>query len=387
MSFNPGDVQVQRCMLTGSGGSVDISLRLKTVSVYENILKPYVAIDLEILDSGDILNHNVGLDGNNTLDISFSQPGQEPYTGMFTLTSVEKAKNAQNLRTTQYNLSGYSRHMTKFPRIQKAYRDKTATSIVSDLIENFLSPDKPLVIGDPSKGVLGNQHMPYNINGVQVHKAIRSTLGRAVSAKNIASLYTFFEDHKNMVVDTMDNLLERAKSSPVATYIQRPMGTNWPADMVLQNFIILGMREEARVDLTTQVQHENQKVQPFDVFGLKFDPKDIGDKKKVSTYLNLAYNVLRPPTQLAKAMPERAKRAGEFDTQALTIHVALNPGVTVGKGFAVETLAPAGDTDTAVRDKVSGVLLATEVRHTLDLTRNRMQGTTTIRGTKGETPK
>lgn len=381
--FNPGDVEIQKCMLSGQGGSVDISRRVQTLSVFENILKPYTGIQVHIKDVTDILNHNVGLDGNNTLEVSFSQPGQEPYTGTFSVTTAEKGKSAGNLRVATYDLVGYSKHMTKHPKVQKAYRDKTATSIAQDLINTFLSPDKPLKIGDPSRGMLGNLHMPYNVNGVQIHKAIRSVLARAASSKNTSSLYTYFEDNKNLVIDTLDNLLEQALANPVATYYQRPMGQDFMRDMVLQNFIILAMKEHNRVDLTAQVQTKNTRAQPFDLFSTLTKPKDHGERDKISSYLNLVYDSLRPPTHMAQVMPDRSKRAGEFDSQALTIHVPLNTALTVGKGFKVETIAPAGDTNTAVPDKVSGPLLAMEVRHTINLTQDKMMGTSTVRGTKG----
>jgi hypothetical protein len=384
-AFNPGDVVVHKCMLSGAAGSADVSRRVKKISIFENILKPYTTIELFIVDSTDLLNHNIGIDGvNNTVDVSFSQPGQEPYKRKFVITSAEKAKSASNLRITTYNLVGFSPHMVKFPKVQRAYRYQTATDIATDLINTYLSPDKPLIVGDPSRGILGNDHMPHNINGLQIHKAIRSVLGRAASSATDSSLYTFFEDNQNMVIDTLDNLLK--KMSPVAEYFQRPMGEAWPLDMARQNFIILALKEHSRVDFTTQVQSIDSKVQPFDLFGAQMGEAQRGAGIKAPMYINLAYNLLRPPTHMAETMPQKAKRAGEFDTQSLTIQVALNPALTVGKGFGVETIAPAGDTNTPVRDKISGVLLATEVRHTADLSKERMQGMTTVKGTKGSYP-
>jgi hypothetical protein len=184
------------------------------------------------------------------------------------------------------------------------------------------------------------------------------------------------------VVDTLENALEKALSSPVATYYQRPMGQNFLNDQVLQNFIIMSMVEESRVDAMATAQAKSQKVQPFDIFSNKMEGKSAG-KGKASTYLNIAYNMLRPPTHLAKALPERKKVASAFDSQSATIHVALNTALTVGCGFEVETLAPGGDTDEPVKDDISGPLMAVEVRHSVDLTKKKMQGTTTVKGVKG----
>jgi hypothetical protein len=381
---NPGDVIIQKFMLGGSGGSIDISRRLNCFSVFEDVLKPYITIEVEVEDNGDVLNHNVGLDGNNTLSISFSQPGQTPYVGEFVVTSIERGRSLENLRTAVYTMAGHSPHMTRFPRVQRAYRDKTATGIVEDLVNTYLTPQKPLVVADQSKGILGNKHMPYNINGIPIHKAIRSVLSRAASSKNLSSLYTIFENRDSIVVDTMEGLLEKAQS-PTFTYYQRPLGQNFLRDQMLQNFIIISMKEHSRVDMTARTQDENVKAQPYDTFSGKMEPKDHGQKNAVGTFLNMAYNILRPPTQAATVMPERKKKASDLDAQSLTIHVALNTEITVGEGFRVDTLAPAGDTSTPVPDKIAGNLLATEIRHTVDL-RRKMQGTSTIKGIKGEAP-
>lgn len=376
--FNPGDVVIQKFRLSG----VDVASRIKSFSVYESVMKPYTALQATIVDSADMLNRGIALDGVE-LDVSFSQPGQNPYSGKFVVTSIEKGSGMENLRTATYTLTGYSRHMLKFPRIQRAYRDVTGTDIASDLVSSYLSPDKPLDVRDPSRGVFGDRHMPYNVNGVQVFKAIRSVLERAVSASNDASAYVFFESSKNMVIDTLDAMLDRALSSPVAKYFQRPLGRDFLLDQVLQNFVILSYQEESRTDRTDRVQAENQQVNPFDMFSHVNPRTNVGQKSSMSTIMNIAYNTFRPPTYLSKSLAARKVTASNFDSQSLTVHVPLNPAITVGEGFEVEILAPAGDTNRRVVDPVSGPLLTTEVRHSVDLTESRMQATTTIRGTHG----
>lgn len=382
MSFNAGDVEIQRCVLSGAAGSVDVARRVHDFSTFESIKKAYVSLVMNLVDDTDVLNYNVGLDGTNTLDLSFSQPGQEPWTGKFVVTSIEKGTKLQNLRVQNYQLVGYSPHMTNFPKVQKAYKNKTGTGVARDLIESFLKPIKPLVVRAASKGMLGSDRMPYNINGVQIHKAIRQTLLRSASTKDKSSAYVFFENNKELVIDTLENLLKEGLQSPVATYYQRPMGQDFLRDAALQNFIILSLQEESRVDATSTAQDQTQSVRPFDVFSNLFKPKKDG-KGDASTYLNLAYNILRPPTHLAEVMPERKRIAGKFDQQSATIVVPLNPELTVGKGFAVQTLAPGGDTGEAVLDQLAGPLLATEVRHMVDLTKKRMQGTTVAKGVRG----
>lgn len=376
--FNPGDVVVQKFSL----GGVNIAARVQSFSIYESVLKPYTAFQATIVDNADMLNQGVAVDGVE-LDLSFSQPGQDPYVGKFVVTSIERGNSMENLRTATYTLTGYSRHMIKFPRIQRAYRDVTGTDIATDLISSYLSPDKPLLVRDPSRGIMGDRHMPYNVNGVQVFKAIRAVLERSVSLSNDASAYVFFENGKNMIIDTLDAMLDYALANPVVKYIQRPLGRDFLLDQVLQNFVILSYQEDSRTDRTDRVQAENQQINPFDVFSHANPRTNIGQKNSMSTIMNIAYNTFRPPTYLAQSLGPRKTTASNFDSQSITIHVPLNPEVTVGEGFEIEILAPAGDTNQRVIDPISGPLLATEVRHSVDLTVTRMQATTTVKGTHG----
>ena len=169
MSFNAGDIIVHKAIIGAAAGSVDISRRIHSFSIYEHIMKPFVTIKMTLLDSADILNYNVGLDGTNSIDISFGQPGMEPYAMTFMLMSVEKGSALENLRTQTYYLTGYSPHMKNHPKPQRSYRDQPGTSIAADLINTYLKPSKSLVIGDVSKGLMGNKHMPHNINSKSIY--------------------------------------------------------------------------------------------------------------------------------------------------------------------------------------------------------------------------
>ncbi len=380
MSFSPGDVILQDFTMSGAAGSVDIRARVMNFSIYENIKTPYISIVAKIKDNTDMLNQNLGLDGTNNLTISFSQPGQKPYKGTFRIMEVEKGRTLQNQRTAEYTITGYSPHMTNQPKVQKAYKEVPATQVANDLIENILKPAKKLIINAPSKGLVGNKDMPYNVNGVNIHKAIRSVLSRAASIKDVSSAYVFFENQTNMVIDTLENLMKQAMAGNGPTFYQRPMGLDFLNDVAIQPFIILAMREESRASATDNILNEKQATNIFDLFSNQFQK---GQTKDAATYLNIPYNMLRPPTFIANFLNQRKKIAGQFDSQSATIQVSLNTDLTVGSGFVINTIAPVGIMDTAVPDRISGPMLATEVRHTVLLTQQRMQGMTTVRGTKG----
>jgi hypothetical protein len=379
--FNPGDVVIRDFTLSGIGGSVDVRRRIKDFSIYENIKTPYTTIVATVVDTTDMINTNVVLDGvNNTLTASFSQTGQHIYDGTWAVIAVEKGRNLENQRATEYKITGYSPHMTKFPKVQKSFKEVPATGVAASLIGEFLSPLKSLVIGAPARSMVGNQMMPYNINGVQIHKAVRSVLARAASSVDNSSAYVWFENQFNMVIDTLENLMNKAVGSQVATFYQRPMGGNFLTDVAIQPFIILAMKEDSRLNSAETVLDNKNATNTIDLFSSAFSKGQTGG---ATSYLNIPYNILRPPTFLANVLGNRKNVAGMFDSQSATIQVSLQTDVTVGLGFNVETLAPSGDTDQVVLDDISGPLLATEVRHTVLLNKDKMQGMSTIKGVKG----
>lgn len=378
VAVNPGDVTIGYAVISGAGGFVDISRRIHDFSVFENVLKPYTSIVMNIIDNTDVLNFNVGLDGTNTLQLAFGQPGQDPYVSTWTLTSIEKSRSTRNQRTVTYKATGYSPHMTSFPVVQKSYIGTTATGIVSDLF-GMLPAIKGLSINAPSMGPLGSTDAPYQINGIQIWKAIRSTLLKGASSVDPSSAYTMFENNKGIVVDTLEHLLDQALAAGGPVYFQRPLGGNFFVDAMQQQFTIIDLKEETRVDSTATAQ-DQVATNTIDFFSNAFGKGATGG---ASTYFNLAYNLLQPATLAKNFMAARKQIASAFDSQSVTIRVPLNPAVTVGGAFTVNTLAPIGDTNTAVPDLLSGPLLATEVRHVVDLSLPRMQGQTIAKGVRG----
>lgn len=335
---------------------------------------------MSIIDNVDMLRNGYVDINNSQISLSFGQPGQRPYVGEWSIMSAEKTRNLNNQRTAMYKLIGYSPHMTKFPKVQRSFQYQPATSIAQNLIQQYLGPNKPISVKAPSGGILGNMHMPYNLNGIQIHKAIRSTLLQATSTKDTSSAYLFFENQHEMVIDTMQNMISNMSGGP--KFYQRPLGKDFFQDVAIQPFVILSMREESRANRPSQIQGENQATNVIDQFTNQYTK----GKGGASTYNNMMTDALKPLTMLPQVMEARRKMAGAMDSQALTIHIALNTDVTVGRGFHVEVQSPAGDTDDTVKlASISGDLLATEVRHTVNLDQSqKMSGTTTVKGVKGD---
>jgi hypothetical protein len=238
----------------------------------------------------------------------------------------------------------------------------------------MLGVRKGLDIRATAMNMAGNKHMPYNVNGIQIMKAIRSALMHSASSKDSSSAFTLFENRTSMVLDTLENMLNSRSGGP--QYVQRVLGSDFLRDVARQQYTIISWREDARVDMTARQQDFTQVTKAFDLFSTK--TQTTGDSNP-STYASIPYNSIRPPTFAKDYMQKRSTKAGEADSQAITIKVPLNPALTVGTGVSISIQAPLGDTESAAPDPISGDFLIAETRHDVDLSKRRMQGTSTIR--------
>ena len=384
-SFSPGDIIVNSCTISGDGGDVDISRRIRSWQVFENLQKPYSSIQMVVVDNTGLMDQNVVLNGHNFLSLSFQNVGQDPYENIWAVTSVEKSSHTQNLRTKIYTITGYSIHMLNVPRVQRAYKDITPTAVITDLVNTYVGPYKGFSVRDPSRGMIGNNLMPFNINGQQIYAALKNVMNQAASSSNDSSAYALFEDSKGLVLDSLENILLTGLANPVATYIQRPLGQDFFRDQAMQAYVILSLRENARVERVSSLQAETQATRVYDIFShgfssaaANFGGGDSGSNKGSgsATYQNLGYNIMRPPSYAQVFAAPRKWIASVFDGQSVTIQVPFNSDLTVACGVTVESIAPGGDLDTAVLDGLAGPCVATEICHNVRLDRKKMQGLT-----------
>jgi hypothetical protein len=391
-NFSPGDVIINECMITGAqGGAVDVTRRVHSFQIYENLQKPYSAIQITIVDNTGLIDKSVQLNGKNFLSLNFQNPGQAPYTNTWLITSAEKSQHTQNLRTKIYVITAYSMHMERLPRVQRSFKNMSPTAAIQELIGTYLNPYKGFQIRDPARGMVGNDLMPFTINGQQIFRAIRNLMNQSASTTNDSSAYVLFEDSKALVLDTLENVLYKGLSSPVATYFQRPLGQDFIRDQALQAYTILKLKEDSRVDRTEQIQAESQAVRTFDMFAQTF--QNLGtffggasaSTGGASTYQNIAYNLLRPPSYAKMVADKRKWIASVFDSQSATIFVPFNSDLTVGCGYIIQSITPGGDMEVAQLDKLSGPLVATEVCHNVRIDRKKMMAISIVRGVTGRT--
>jgi len=387
--FNPGDcildyVTIGAGKKLGTGTKTDISSIVLELAVYESIHKPYVSIEITIIDAGDMLNNMIGLDGTNPFSISFHQPGQKPYVWSGRIFAVEKNMSMDSMRTVTYKMTGYPTYMANLIRIQQSFKDQPATSVAQNIAGQMGIPAQ---IKAPSKGVAGNSRVPFQINGVQGFKAVKQALLHAASSVDNSSVYVFYANQYGVYIDTLEHL-ENTMTS-VAMFFQRPMGAHWKNDVASQNMIILTYKEERRIDATQQIQSGAQQTRTYDFFSMSFNAgQTTSDGSsgggKASTYHNIPYDSMGPPNFTKDIAAPRKRAASLFDSQALTVHVMLHTEVSVGLGFTAKILAPTTtNPPQPVLASISGLLLCTEVCHRVDFTKARPQGTSTIRGVKG----
>ena len=381
---NPGDTNLYEATLNG----VDIRGQIRNLSIFEDLKKPYSIVQLLIFDTTDIIN-NLDFDGSATFNVSFGQaPDQDPYVGTFIMSTINQAKVAENFRVKAYQMQGYSPQMFSLSRIQKAYRDMPMTDVITDLVGN-LNLAKPFKNRAPAMNMAGNQNMPWMVNGQQVFQAIRNAMLASSSSVDSSSAYILFENRYNLVLDTLENMLNNPVSSGAAFW-QRHLGTDFLNDPMLQQSTLITYHAEKMLDTTSMVQAQSQGTRTFDLFSHGFEDVSSllqgaagiffgGQGGKQTSFNSIPYNSLRPPTYAQQYSSKRRTMASQFDTTSLTIHVPLNPLVTVGTQVNLHLFGALGD----IQDQPNpqdGSIIITENRHTVDFMRSRMQGTTTSKG-------
>lgn len=389
---NPGDVSCQ-VLINGN----DVTHLLRRLAVFEDIKKPYTVIQGLLFDYGNSLN-GIPIQGNATLQATFFQPpDQTPqYTGTWILSTVKVHKASEGMKTVFWSFQGYSPQMFVLPRVQKSYQEVPMSSVVSDLVTNYLPGlIKPLIVRAPSMNMAGNVNMPYVVNNQQPFSAIRAAMQASASAVDPSSVYVLFENLTNMVLDTVQNLINNPISGG-PTYWQRLNGQSFLNDPQAIQSSIISYHKDDMIDTTAMIQASSQDIATYDIFGQAFQAATSAIAGGVgsafggaaSSVSSIMYNMFRPPTYAQQIAAPRRIMAAQADAQSVTAQVLLNPALTVGTQVTLNLLGSVGDVQSAdfspypgLQDWQSGNFLIQETRHDVALNLGgRLQGTTTVRG-------
>lgn len=210
VSVQPGDILVDKIVISSDRGSLDLTTGFERCSVYESLLTPGIVAMINVKDADDEIGQ-LKLQGDETVDFEFRVPGGETAKYKFALNKAEESRSMGALKSKMYVLQCVSEEAlhAKTNPILKDYSGKQISDIVKDVHKNYLKSSKKLEMEDtkgPQK-VIGQSQKAYEFIDV-----IRR---RAVSSETKSSTYVFFENRDGYKFVTIEKLF---KGEPVKSF-------------------------------------------------------------------------------------------------------------------------------------------------------------------------
>jgi len=205
--FQLGDVEVKKITISKpSGEKMDISSQIVMISLYEDILCPYLIMDVEIRDSIGLLR-TFPIIGEEIIELEFNTPGRKEYKTKLRVYTVEMGVASDTQTTQGYTLKCISQEVFKdaIVNVEKGYKDNIH-NMIADIIRNVLKSKKNIV-HEPSKGI---QHFAFTRKNP--FEAINILRKRAASQEHVTGGYYFFENKYGYNFNTLEGLMDNNKS-------------------------------------------------------------------------------------------------------------------------------------------------------------------------------
>jgi hypothetical protein len=191
---------------------VDITELIAQIDVYESISSPFMSLDISIIDNLGLID-KIPIVGEELIGIDLRD--QANLGGLNTYTCfLYKISDREQIsdRGFSYKLKCLSLECLADMNIKlsRAFNG-TPSNLVKDIINKngSLMTEKPLVLGESRNNV------SYISNYWSPSQNIRYVMERAISKKNGAPSFVFFENMDYFVFDAIDNLVDKQAS---ATY-------------------------------------------------------------------------------------------------------------------------------------------------------------------------
>jgi hypothetical protein len=201
-SYEAGDVTINSIQLTSlsSNNSVNILPQTAVISIWEDILSPFLYCEVGMTDAVGLLQ-SFPIIGDEILTIDFETPGRENYTANLHVYSVSDVVFSDNHSKAGYTLQCVSpeKMMDAQVQIQKGY-NTTIDQIVQDIITNSLKSQNKLFY-EPTKGTQ-QIVFPYTTP----FESIEMLRTRACSTKNKSSSYLFFQNKHGYNFSTLEDI-------------------------------------------------------------------------------------------------------------------------------------------------------------------------------------
>jgi len=262
--FKPGDVEIKTLVIsTHSGVSVSLMDLYVELSVFEDILSPYMTAYITLIDGVGLLKSGPLLGGELVL-IEFSTPTRKSAKYSFFVKSIEDVDSVAPMNTSySYTLNCISEEA--FINNTKVI-SKTYTGTISEIIANILKKDlgsKKDFFYDTTKGI-----QDYIINYEKPFEAISKASKRGVSLQDKSSSYMFFENRSGFNYMTLETIADLKKDSiGDKVFINSPMSGAKESNNPEEFRQLIGMTVSDTPSLVDDIDDGvfNSEVKTFDL--------------------------------------------------------------------------------------------------------------------------
>lgn len=188
-SYSIGDIVVSSLVIQSPRKNIDLTGSFLSFSMYESIFTPGIILDVDILDTTDLLGSAV-LIGDETVVLVASIPNGSKFNMVFHLDSLTglQSQGAQKSKTYTLKCVSVEAFFGMRNPVRTGYSNKSCSDIVKDLHTNFIKSSKPIDV-ESTDGTVG----PLAIPNLPAFKAIQMVREMSVSSTNKSSIFSYFE--------------------------------------------------------------------------------------------------------------------------------------------------------------------------------------------------
>lgn len=395
--------------------NVDVARHVNKIDVFEDICKQFKTAKIVIIDNNNVIN-NLKIVGGEEVSFAFDNLLGYVYSDKMNIVSISGEAYAKNKKATVYtiNLKGSEYFVDKANIVQHSFKNDTASSAVQKLHSMFFSTG--LQVKMPSLGPLALE-TSHIISSLSPHTAIHQIKNLATYAQYKTGSTLYFRDASSHVLSPLEFLFDTL--SPQDTFIQKATwGSNWQDAFSAYNAII---EADTIIDNHDSAGRTTQEVSGsskqgnviFDVKTKSFVVNNlIGQAVGMGKLAGSASGILsnlskfssagslggKPNFQIwdtnqtpkenipsLKTPEERLYQDAARNGPQVKIMVPIQSGIkcTVGKGVIAKLLPPVGDMGGSVTNSVGGLMMVTELVHSVYNNDQSTNGTTTMKCIQG----
>lgn len=285
--FKPGDVKIKTLAIsTHTGVIVSLMDMYVELSVFEDMLSPYMTASISIVDGVGILK-SAPLLGGEAVIIEFETPTRKSAKYTFFVKSIDDVDMVAPMYTSySYTLQCISEEA--FVNNTKVV-SKTYTGTISDMIANILKKDlgsKKDFYYDETKGI-----QDFVVNYEKPFTAIRKLSKRAVSLQEKSSSFMFYEARDGFYFMTLESIAKLKKDSiGDKVFVNVPMSGAKDVNNPEEFRHLLGMAVSDTPSLVEDIDSGvmNSQIKTFDLLSksMRTTKFNITDKVKDFTGFN-----------------------------------------------------------------------------------------------------